>query len=238
MMVTGTVVAGTGPYRLLAADGRILRELAADLGRQVADLIGDEQALQGLDLKRYVTDTVGLPTLKDIAEELVKEIGNRLQFLMDVGLDYLTLDRESGTLSGGEAQRIALAPAEEEAAVVAHPVIVHHELGIGDGDVLADHRPAPVADHRPQQHAHLVLGLLGHDPGRFDYGNHRRHRHRRRLFGGRHRNGDSHLNRHHGIGSGRHDRCRQRHRYDRHRRRRRGDGQHYWYHGRRRERPG
>lgn len=44
-----------------------------------------------------------------IAEELVKEIKSRLGFLIDVGLPYLTLNRESGTLSGGEAQRIRLA---------------------------------------------------------------------------------------------------------------------------------
>jgi excinuclease ABC subunit A len=44
-----------------------------------------------------------------IAAELIKEIRSRLGFLKNVGLGYLTLDRESGTLSGGEAQRIRLA---------------------------------------------------------------------------------------------------------------------------------
>ncbi len=46
---------------------------------------------------------------KKISCEIVREIRSRLKFLADVGLDYLTLDRESGTLSGGEAQRIRLA---------------------------------------------------------------------------------------------------------------------------------
>jgi len=44
-----------------------------------------------------------------IATEVLKEIRRRLQFLVDVGLDYLTLDRESATLAGGEMQRIRLA---------------------------------------------------------------------------------------------------------------------------------
>lgn len=45
----------------------------------------------------------------EIAEKIVKEIQARLQFLVNVGLDYLTLDRAADTLSGGEAQRIRLA---------------------------------------------------------------------------------------------------------------------------------
>ena len=44
-----------------------------------------------------------------IAEHILKEINERLMFLLNVGLEYLTLSRESGTLSGGEAQRIRLA---------------------------------------------------------------------------------------------------------------------------------
>ena len=46
---------------------------------------------------------------KLISEQIIKEIKNRLQFLLDVGLDYLSLSRNSGTLSGGESQRIRLA---------------------------------------------------------------------------------------------------------------------------------
>ncbi len=44
-----------------------------------------------------------------IADQILKELNKRLQFLIDVGLDYLTLSRAAGTLSGGEAQRIRLA---------------------------------------------------------------------------------------------------------------------------------
>ncbi len=48
-------------------------------------------------------------TKKEIADRIIKEIKERLEFLIDVGLNYLTLDRSAESLSGGEAQRIRLA---------------------------------------------------------------------------------------------------------------------------------
>jgi excinuclease ABC subunit A len=55
-------------------------------------------------------DALSLPGKRgEIAAKIVKEIGQRLSFLVNVGLDYLTLDRSAETLSGGEAQRIRLA---------------------------------------------------------------------------------------------------------------------------------
>ena len=55
-----------------------------------------------------VLDTLS-PTQRAIGTEIVKEISNRLHFLVDVGLEYLQLNRNSATLSGGESQRIRLA---------------------------------------------------------------------------------------------------------------------------------
>ena len=60
-------------------------------------------------IKEYLKNLDLNKTQAMIAEMILKEIDNRLQFLIDVGLDYLTLSRSSGTLSGGEAQRIRLA---------------------------------------------------------------------------------------------------------------------------------
>ena len=57
----------------------------------------------------FISQIALSPQQKQIASEVVREIESRLQFLLEVGLGYLTLDRESGTLSGGEAQRIRLA---------------------------------------------------------------------------------------------------------------------------------
>ena len=63
------------------------------------------------DLLQWVSTAEDLldPTHRIIAAEILKEIRNRLSFLVDVGLDYLSLDRNSASLSGGESQRIRLA---------------------------------------------------------------------------------------------------------------------------------
>ena len=60
-------------------------------------------------IKKYLNELQLSKTKKMIAEQILKEIDARLQFLIDVGLEYLTLSRSAGTLSGGEAQRIRLA---------------------------------------------------------------------------------------------------------------------------------
>ncbi len=65
---------------------------------------------KSIDAARQLVTSLELSaTDRKIASQVLNEIGARLTFLTDVGLDYLTLDRAAGTLSGGEAQRIRLA---------------------------------------------------------------------------------------------------------------------------------
>jgi len=61
------------------------------------------------DLKKFLDDLKLNKEQQNISELLIKEIQNRLSFLINVGLEYLTLNRMAGTLSGGEASRIRLA---------------------------------------------------------------------------------------------------------------------------------
>jgi excinuclease ABC subunit A len=71
-----------------------------------------------------------------IAEKVLKEITRRLQFLADVGLDYLTLDRLSSTLSGGESQRINLATSLGSALVDTLYVLDEPSIGLHPRDNL------------------------------------------------------------------------------------------------------
>ncbi len=73
--------------------------------------IGELSAYDILELKKWFDDLPKYLTEKQlkIGKEILKEINNRLQFLLDVGLHYLNLNRSSKSLSGGEAQRIRLA---------------------------------------------------------------------------------------------------------------------------------
>ena len=76
-------------------------------GKNIADVAS-------MDIAELYEWTQGLedrldPAMRTVAEEILKEIRSRLKFLLDVGLDYVSLNRASATLSGGESQRIRLA---------------------------------------------------------------------------------------------------------------------------------
>ncbi|WP_286009278.1 excinuclease ABC subunit UvrA [Methanobrevibacter woesei] len=74
-------------------------------GKSIADVV--EMSIK--DSYRFFLDLKLTERENFIAKEVLKEIRERLKFLVDVGLDYLSMERSSGTLSGGEAQRIRLA---------------------------------------------------------------------------------------------------------------------------------
>jgi len=115
--------------RYRETDSRIVREELSKYISQKACTACDGQRLNRQARHVFVADT-NLPTITawpiekclhffadlelegrrgEIARKIVKEVRERLQFLVNVGLDYLTLDRKADTLSGGEAQRIRLA---------------------------------------------------------------------------------------------------------------------------------
>ena len=71
--------------------------------------IHDLTCLSISEIKEYINNIKLTEKEKIISEQIIKELNSRLQFLVDVGLEYLTLARTAGTLSGGEAQRIRLA---------------------------------------------------------------------------------------------------------------------------------
>ncbi len=91
-----------------ACKGRRLRDeiLAVTVGDKGIDQFCDLTVEKALDF----SENLKLDTARQlIAESILKEVKARLRFLQNVGLEYLTLSRKAGTLSGGEAQRIRLA---------------------------------------------------------------------------------------------------------------------------------
>jgi len=124
-------------------------------GRNICEVC----ALTVEDALRFVSQLELTAQEADIADKLLQEIRERLRFLNDVGLEYLTLDRLSSTLSGGEAQRIQLATSLgsrlvgtlyvlDEPSIGLHPRDTHrlikilHDLrDLGNTILVVEHDP-------------------------------------------------------------------------------------------------
>ncbi len=113
--------------------GARLRREARDVqvGGQTIDLVC---ALTVRDADRFFSELVLSEKDAAVAEKVMKEIRKRLGFLRDVGLDYLTLDRLSSTLSGGESQRINLATSLGSALVDTLYVLDEPSIGLHSRD--------------------------------------------------------------------------------------------------------
>ncbi len=104
---------------------------------QVAGRTIDQvSALTVREAQGFFTGLDLTPKEAAIADKILKEITRRLSFLADVGLDYLTLDRLSSTLSGGEAQRINLATSLGSALVGTLYVLDEPSIGLHSRDNL------------------------------------------------------------------------------------------------------
>jgi len=155
-----------GYYLCPACGGKRLRPEALNVrvgGRTIADLC----LMSVADLRAWFDGLTLPPEAEEMVAVVLREIRARLAYLDDVGLDYLTLDRQTRTLSGGEAQRINLASALgssltntlyvlDEPTVGLHARDTHRLIGIlrsliakGNTVVVVEHDPEVIeaADH-------------------------------------------------------------------------------------------
>jgi len=128
--------------------------------RVAGKTIAEAAALTAADLADWL-DQLSLPVFQQsVADHILGELRTRVSFVNDVGLGYLTLDRQTRTLSGGEAQRIALSNALgshlvdtlyvlDEPSIGLHPADVDRLLGLlrklataGNTVVVVEHDPA------------------------------------------------------------------------------------------------
>ncbi|HUK20798.1 MAG TPA: excinuclease ABC subunit UvrA [Gemmatimonadales bacterium] len=144
-----------------ACGGRRLKPEALAVrvaGRNIAEIA----ALTAVELRTWIRD-LALPSFeRAVATHVLEEIRARVEFVNDVGLGYLTLDRQTRTLSGGEAQRIALSNALgshlvdtlyvlDEPSIGLHPADIERLLGLlrrladqGNTVVMVEHDLAAV----------------------------------------------------------------------------------------------
>ncbi|MBU6310468.1 excinuclease ABC subunit UvrA [Patescibacteria group bacterium] len=100
------------------------------IGKNIVDLT----RLSITDAKAFLDSLVFTKKQEDISTSVIKEIHARLQFMIDVGIGYLTLDRTANTLSGGEAQRIRLASQLGSGLVGALYVLDEPTIGLHQKD--------------------------------------------------------------------------------------------------------
>jgi len=118
---------------MLTCKGKRLREEANYVkigGASISDLV--EMSLK--DLKIFFNNLELNKKEEKTSKRLLKEIQNRLEFLENVGLDYLTLNRKSNTLSGGESQRINLATSLGSSLVGSMYILDEPSIGLHSKD--------------------------------------------------------------------------------------------------------
>ena len=122
-----------GKTRCHSCHGRRLRKEANYVkiqGKSISDLV--EISIE--KLQTFFRELTLSPYEQEVAKRLLIEINSRLQFLSDVGLSYLTLNRKSNTLSGGESQRINLATSLGSSLVGSMYILDEPSIGLPPRD--------------------------------------------------------------------------------------------------------
>ncbi|NOR14734.1 MAG: excinuclease ABC subunit UvrA [Candidatus Aminicenantes bacterium] len=137
-----------------------MRLNALALNTKIADFsIGEVVRLTVKDAQGFMDGLSLTPFQKQVAEKLLNEIQARLKFLLEVGLDYITLNRMTFTLSGGEAQRINLASALSTSLVGTLFVLDEPSIGLHARD---NHRLVDILKSL-KEIGNTVL-VVDHDP--------------------------------------------------------------------------
>ena len=135
-----------------ACQGKRLRDEALHVLIDGKNIV-ETTALSITDAADFFDSMKLTPTEREIAKVVMKEIDSRLSFMINVGIEYLTLDRRANTLSGGEAQRIRLASQLGSGLVGALYVLDEPTIGLHqrDNDRLIK---TLARSARPRQHHH------------------------------------------------------------------------------------